>query len=53
MNRSWGNLDTTKDVLFIVPLKVLEHLRGDMDLLQFSGSGVVDVACLGEDLEDG
>jgi len=52
-NRSWANLDTTKGVLFIVPLKILEHLRGDMDSLQFSGSGVFNVACLCEDLKDG
>ena len=53
MNRSWGNLNTTKDVVFMAPLKVLEHLGGDMDRLQFSGSGVFDVASLGEDLKDG
>jgi len=39
--------------VLVAPLKILEHLRGDMDRLQFSGPGVFDVACLSEDLEHG
>jgi len=37
----------------MMPLQVLQHLGGDVDRLEPSGSGVVDIAGLGQYLENG
>ena len=39
--------------MFVMPLQVLKHLRGNMDRLEPFGPGVFDITGLGQDLEDG
>jgi len=38
--------------MFFMLLQILKHLGGDMDCLQFSGSGVFNVSGLCQDLEN-